>query len=283
MYSVNGFSTAGQQKYKKRSYTAGVNHEITLAMNNPRRKNIWTGPGSAGNFNHGTRPFAGVLMALLAALACGPIGADTVRTDTALSFGTGSYWHHAHGINNAVDQFLGRPAGSGGANGIGGGGLDGDISANSPVDLRFHSAVALNWRHTTPLRPTLALVAGARLEYGRARYFVKDGVGPLLDDITARLDHVGITASLALRHSLRPGRMGQLHIGAGLGAEVLWSRTHVTSALLDVRRSDRFHDSLAFASLEWAPEQAPGSTVALQLEWRDSIGPALRLGVQQQF
>jgi hypothetical protein len=260
-----------------------MNHEITLAMNRSWRKNIWQRPARARHFYRCVH-FAGTLMALLVALACGPIRADTVRTERLLSFGTGSYWHHAPGINNAVNQFLGHPLGSGGGNSGGGsGGLGSSISANSPVDLRFHSVVALHWHHATLLRPALALVAGARFEYGRARYFVKDGVGPLLDDITAKLDHVGVSTSLALRHRLRPDRPGQIYIAAGLGAEVLWSRTRVTSALLDVRRTDRFHDSLAFASLEWTPEKAQGSTIALQLEWRDSIGPALRLSLQQQF
>ncbi|WP_299417635.1 hypothetical protein [uncultured Sulfitobacter sp.] len=211
------------------------------------------------------------------------LGVLPARAEVLLSLGSGAYWYQVAATTAAVDQFLGRPegSGSGGSDGLGG---RGSLDANGPLRLRHHNAVALTWRHGVRLTHRLDLVGDVRLEYGRTRWFIKDGIDILRDDLTARLAHISITPTLGLRTDLYTKGPWHSDITGGIGATRLAARTQITSALLDVRRTDYFSDSFAFVRLELGRgKPATANRALLEAQWRRSTGVNLRLGIAHKF
>lgn len=247
------------------------NYKTLIGMNPSNTKNL--SPLRLGK----------VLMALAVP---GLDGGGPAQADVLLSLGTGSYWHHSQSVNGAVNQFLGRPQ-TGDTGDTGTNDSFGDrIDANADVRLRGHASAALTWQTAHPLSERLSVLTRLRFEYGQTSYFLKDGIGPLRDDITLRLAHISVTPSLALRHEISDaftrGRI-DLSLRAGLGVEMLWAKTRVTSALLNVRRTEGFADGIVFAGIDVALPTAPAAAVSLDVQWRNSIGPALRLGIGYAF
>lgn len=213
--------------------------------------------------------------------------ADKAHADVVISFGSASYWHHAEAINNTADQFLGRPVdGTDDNNRESRDNFSTQIQSNSDVSLHAHGAVALTWRNHRTISPHLDIETRVRFEYGSTRYFLKDGIGPFRDDITVRLAHASITPTIALRREVTYPPIAQrlrIHLKAGAGVDALWARTHITSALLNVKRHEQFMDRLLFVGADVALQKAPNTALTFEVQWRDSIGAALRLGFGHKF
>ena len=213
--------------------------------------------------------------------------ADTARADVVISLVGARDWYHAEAINRTANQFLGRPL-----DGTDDDGIDStdssstQIEANSNVELRAYGAVALTWRSHRIVSPHLDVETLVRFEYGNTRYFLKDGIGPFRDDITVHLSHASITPTIALRREVTYPPNAQrfrIHLKAGAGAEALWARTHITSALVNIKRSGRFMDGLLFVGADIALRTTPKTTLAFEVQWRDSIGTAFQLSLQHKF
>lgn len=207
------------------------------------------------------------------------------KAEWSIYAGSGVYWHHGDAVNGAVDQFLGRPPqpGGGAVGGGHGGSLGESVSANGPVQVRGHHALALRWHQATALTARLDLVGSVRLEYGRTRYFIADGVGVLRDDLTVDLRHLALSPAVALRTALPDLGNWRSDLSVGLGADVIQARTHLGSALLDVNRADRFRDNFAFVRIGLGHRRRPDDTVVLDMQWRDSVAFSLRLGAEHRF
>jgi hypothetical protein len=229
-------------------------------------------------------PFNLFVLVLLGGLGIGMVPA---RADWVVYLGSGTYWVQPAAVTRTVDQFLGRPPGGGGgtpgAGGSGIGGTEGSVRANGPLTLRGHYAVALGWRGHVALHPRFDLVGSVRLEHARTRWFVRGGIDILRDDLSARIAHLAVTPTLALRTALPAPPNWRADISAGLGADVVWTRTRISSALLDVRRSDRFSEGFAFTQLGLGHARFPDDRLVLDLEWRDSIDIGVRLGIEHRF
>ena len=246
-----------------------MNYINTLSMIGPENTKIWT------YLRKKLHHMAAFFCALVA-------GASPVQAEWLIRSGTGLYWAQPDAVNAAVDQFLGRPPG-GGDGGTTTQGLGAAVDANGPVRLRRHAASALGWRADMALHPRLDLVGSVRLEYAHTRWFVKDGVSVLRDDLTANIRHIGLTPALALRTALPVWRGWQTDLSAGVGADVIWTRTRITSALLDVHRNDRFSESFVFTRVGLGHAMFPADRAVIDLEWRDSIDFSMRLGLEHRF
>lgn len=227
-------------------------------------------------FFRGNSLFGGVL---LVALLAGP---PPAQAEWLLRVGSGLYWVQPAAVRGTVDQFLGRPPGGGEDTGGGGGGK-GSVDANGPLQLQHHLALALGWRGAHRLRPRLDLVGALRFEYARTRWFVADGIDVLRDDLTADIHHLALTPTLALRRQVPLGRGWRGDVAAGVGADVVWTRTRISSALLDVRRRDRFAQGFAFAQVGLGHERLPAGRGVVDLEWRPHDAFGLRLGLEHRF
>lgn len=215
----------------------------------------------------------------------GLLSTHQLHAEVAISTGSGSYWYQAAAATGAVNQFLGRTDAADGDEGEGdsGGGLRGSVDANGPLGLKHHSAVALTWRHAVPLSARVDLVGGVRLEYGRTRWFIKDGIDILRDDLTVALRHLSISPTVALRTGLPDWGPWQMDATAGIGAQALVARTHITSALLNVRRTEHFDDRFAFVRVGMGHKNHPADRAVLDVQWRNSTNFNLRLGLEHQF
>ncbi|MEP1766921.1 MAG: hypothetical protein ABJJ53_09845 [Sulfitobacter sp.] len=208
------------------------------------------------------------------------------HADLAISIGSGSYWYQATAATGTVNQFLGRSNASDDTEGNSGsrdGRLRRSVNANGPLRLKHHSAVALTWQHAEALSPQVDLVGALRLEYGRTRWFIKDGIDILRDDLTLKTQHLSLSPTLALRRNLHAWGHWNMDVAGGIGAQALVARTHITSALLNVRRTEHFSDHFAFIRMAVAHVDAPSDRVVLDMQWRKSTALNLRLGVEHRF
>jgi hypothetical protein len=206
-----------------------------------------------------------------------------VRAEWSIYAGSGAYWHHGDAVNGAVDQFLGRPPGSGGGGAGHGGSLGDSVSANGPVQVQRHHALALRWHHATAVTPRLDLVGSVRLEYGRTRYFIADGVGVLRDDLTVDLHHLALSPAMALRAALPDLGNWRTDLSLGLGTDMIRARSHLGSALLDVNRTEGFRENFVFLRIDLGHRRRPADRVVLDMQWRDSVDFSLRLGAEHRF
>ena len=266
MVYLPGLPGAGRNKI----CTGFANYTNTLTMHHREYKKIWPA------LCEYTYRIPWALVVLIAGLA------PPARAEWIVTSGLGAYWEQPAAVNATVNQFLGRPPGSGGG-GAGDGGLGGQINANGPLDPRGHTALTLTWRKDVPLRPRLDLVGSVGLEYARTRWFVQDGIDVLRDDLSVDIRHLALTPRLSLRTALPVWRGFRTDLSAGVGADVIWTRTRISSALLDVRRSDRFSESFAFTRLGLGHALFPADRAVVDLEWRDSVDFSLRLGVEHRF
>lgn len=211
------------------------------------------------------------------------LGVQPLNAEVLLTLGSGAYWYQAAATTGAVNQFLGHTDTPDGGTGGDFGGRD-SVDTNRPLRLKYHSAVALTWRHGIQLNHRLEMVGDVRLEYGRTRWFVKGGINILRDDLTAKLHHVSLTPTLGLRMDLPPVRHWHSDITGGIGTTRLVARTHITSALLNLRRTDHFTNHFAFVRLGLGPTYNKKSGRALlEAQWRRSTGLNLRLGLEHKF
>lgn len=222
------------------------------------------------------------LMRLLIGAGC-VLLAGVAQAEVVLSVGSGAYWHHQPAFEGVAAQFLGDRAPSEPA--LGGGGGIGPTLDNDGTEVRAraHYAAALTWRQHHRITPRLHWVTGVRLEWGQTRYLLPDGIDVLTDPITIRLTHMAASPTAALRWDV--GQWGPVGfaVEGGVGVDVVAARTVLTSDLLDVRRTEWMTDAHGFTTLELSHDRWQDSALALGVQWRDSIGPAVRLDLQYRF
>lgn len=233
--------------------------------------------------SRGRGPAGPVALAALAAwgLAAGDARAQTwweVRVDT------GASWHHQGAVDGAVRQFLGveRDAGGGEAGGSAGDPSGRILTPDDDTPYRSTRQWSLSAGLFTrrPLTPRLDIRAGARLSMGQAEYHLEKGIAPFIDPITVTIDHVALTPEMALSGRLL--KRGRWHVSAetGAGVDLLRARTGISSALLDVRRTESFRDLHLFGGVEagFGPVSA-----TVRLRHSDRTGLQLSLGQVLRF
>lgn len=178
-------------------------------------------------------------------------------------------------LGATAQQFLGPGAGGGAS---GGGAGSGPSQGGSPGSrplirpdlltpgsgtayrLRQSRARALGLAAERPLRPGLALTGQAMIGAGRLDYRLPQGLGILRDPARITFDtrFAELEAGLAWRRDLTPEAALRLGLAAGLHHSR--TRTHVSSALLEIRNKSRQTDPyLALrGDLELRPEVLPG-------------------------
>jgi hypothetical protein len=114
--------------------------------------------------------------------------------------------------------------------------------SDTPYRLRQSLANSVAIRVARPLRPGLDLTGRLALGRGSTVYDLPDGLGVLRDPTTIRFrTHFALLeAGLAWRRPLRGTMVAEVEVAAGLRETRI--KTHVTSALLDVRSASRHRD-----------------------------------------
>lgn len=114
--------------------------------------------------------------------------------------------------------------------------------SDTPYRLRQSHAHAIAVRIARPLRPGLDLTGRLALGRGETLYDLPEGLGVLRDPTTIRFttEFALLEAGLTWQRRWRGTVAAEAEVAAGL--RETRTRTHVTSALLDVRSSSRHRD-----------------------------------------
>lgn len=200
-------------------------------------------------------------------------GADCRAPDCRLSLttgpGDGAYVPGA--LEATATSFLGpSSAGSGSGGGAGGGPagsprlrIDRDtLAPGSGTAFRVprNQSLGLRAEVSRPLAPGLRGYAALGGAVGRHDYLLPQGLGPLTDPMKFSFRTVSLTPEVGVVHE-RALSDAQLRLSTGVGVSLTRTRTHLTSALLDV--SSRYDAAMPYVSLGaglvLAP-QGPGLT-----------------------
>lgn len=182
-------------------------------------------------------------------------------------------------LGATAQQFLGPAAGAGPAQGGSPGSrplIRPDLltpGSGTAYRLRQNRARALGLTTERPLRPGLALTGQAVMGTGRLDYRLPQGLGILRDPARITFDSrfVELEAGLAWRRDLTPDAALRLGLAAGLHHSR--TRTHVSSALLEIRNKSRQTDP--YLALRGDLELRPG---ALTGALTGALPGPLRLG-----
>lgn len=146
------------------------------------------------------------------------------------------------------------------------------LSPGSDTDYRLlqSRSRSIGLHAKQPLGRNLSATARLTLGEGRTAYSLPQGLGILRDPATIRFEtsFATLETGLAWHHSLLPGLSGTVEMA--LGARQTHTRTHVSSALLDVRSKSRQVDPYIAlrTGIELTPRQNSGVGVHLGAEAR---------------
>lgn len=167
--------------------------------------------------------------------------------------------------------FLGPGSGAGTGPGAGSGGtgfprlrLDREtLSPGSGTDFRVtrNRGIGLRAELTRPLEGDLRAYAALSLGAGQHDYLLPQGLGPLVDPMRISFRSLSLTPEAGLVHDRAlPGLpAARLRLSAGAGVALTRTRTHLTSALLDVSsRSDLAQPFLALGIGLMLDPEGPG-------------------------
>lgn len=216
-----------------------------------------------------------VLMVMLCLPSCSGQSRVAVQAQAA----GGQLAYGAPTLAAAKRAFFGPDQGSGGS----GGGSDGLISPQDPVDLHGlpPTTTALTLTQQSDLGGGTYLRMAASLGYQHLRGTLPDGFGILTDPLQIEI----WAQSLALQMTLgqtRPLPHGlQVDYAAGLGLTRLQAATHLQSALIDLR--GRSLQVLPYALIEARMAGQTGPAFLGSLHVFPAQATELRLGLEQAF
>lgn len=187
----------------------------------------------------------------LAAAALGVPGAPVfAQSNWSFSLDRGRHWFHEGALNSLATAFF---AG------------DNVAAAVGRIEPQHNVAVSLRWTDRLAMTDVTSIVSGVQVQFGQAEYFLPEGARPFIDPITTRFQFVVVTPTIGVQGQFELLDFGDVFGQAGFGADYVYSRNRLTSALLNVHSKDTFSTPYLFIGGGW---QGRGQLDGIALEGR---------------